>query len=128
MFSFFFFFFQAEDGIRDYKVTGVQTCALPIFAFLAPLRLLLYEKAPGIRAKDFFLSPKESDRILAAERCARWLARFHALAPRLGRVFFLNDHLISFKGCWRRLADLGLPFSDKARRLFGQLKTSAARA
>src|SRR2546427_6411091 len=28
----FFFFFQAEDGIRDLTVTGVQTCALPIFA------------------------------------------------------------------------------------------------
>src|ERR1022692_410976 len=28
----FFFFFQAEDGIRDYKVTGVQTCALPIYS------------------------------------------------------------------------------------------------
>src|SRR5216684_2915061 len=28
---FFFFFFQAEDGIRDVAVTGVQTCALPIF-------------------------------------------------------------------------------------------------
>src|SRR6266511_5153274 len=27
----FFFFFQAEDGIRDFHVTGVQTCALPIF-------------------------------------------------------------------------------------------------
>src|SRR5256885_12794598 len=27
------FFFQAEDGIRDYKVTGVQTCALPISGF-----------------------------------------------------------------------------------------------
>src|SRR5256885_11037103 len=27
-----FVFFQAEDGIRDYKVTGVQTCALPIFS------------------------------------------------------------------------------------------------
>src|SRR5207302_5109551 len=27
---FFFFFFQAEDGIRDFHVTGVQTCALPI--------------------------------------------------------------------------------------------------
>src|SRR5699024_11681469 len=26
-----FFFFQAEDGIRDRNVTGVQTCALPIF-------------------------------------------------------------------------------------------------
>src|SRR3989454_2840448 len=28
--SYVLFFFQAEDGIRDYKVTGVQTCALPI--------------------------------------------------------------------------------------------------
>ena len=27
----FFFFFQAEDGIRDHCVTGVQTCALPIY-------------------------------------------------------------------------------------------------
>src|SRR5256886_6838931 len=29
-----FFFFQAEDGIRDLTVTGVQTCALPIFVGL----------------------------------------------------------------------------------------------
>src|SRR5438046_5157140 len=28
---FIFFFFQAEDGIRDWSVTGVQTCALPIW-------------------------------------------------------------------------------------------------
>src|SRR5688572_31794095 len=31
LFVFFFFFFQAEDGIRDLTVTGVQTCALPIW-------------------------------------------------------------------------------------------------
>src|SRR2546426_11227243 len=31
----FFFFFQAEDGIRDYKVTGVQTCAFPIWVRVA---------------------------------------------------------------------------------------------
>src|SRR2546430_10536390 len=30
-----FFFFQAEDGIRDLTVTGVQTCALPISAQMA---------------------------------------------------------------------------------------------
>src|SRR5207302_6629481 len=29
------FFFQAEDGIRDFHVTGVQTCALPIFREMA---------------------------------------------------------------------------------------------
>src|SRR2546427_5744823 len=32
-----FFFFQAEDGIRDLTVTGVQTCALPISRVLATL-------------------------------------------------------------------------------------------
>ena len=31
--SVLFFFFQAEDGIRDYDVTGVQTCALPISGY-----------------------------------------------------------------------------------------------
>src|SRR5947207_7404309 len=34
--SLFFFFFQAEDGIRDHCVTGVQTCALPISLALTP--------------------------------------------------------------------------------------------
>src|SRR5260370_24378139 len=34
--SFLLFFFQAEDGIRDSSVTGVQTCALPISGGAAP--------------------------------------------------------------------------------------------
>src|SRR3989449_8384932 len=33
---YFFFFFQAEDGIRDVAVTGVQTCALPILSVAPP--------------------------------------------------------------------------------------------
>src|SRR5437762_13470003 len=40
---YFFFFFQAEDGIRDTSVTGVQTCALPI---CSPLR------QPGVDVKE----------------------------------------------------------------------------
>ena len=40
------FFFQAEDGIRDYKVTGVQTCALPIFLIvvrnIVPVKITLF--------------------------------------------------------------------------------------
>src|SRR5690606_40293292 len=32
LFDVLIFFFQAEDGIRDFHVTGVQTCALPIYA------------------------------------------------------------------------------------------------
>ena len=37
-----FFFFQAEDGIRDYDVTGVQTCALPI-SKESPGETIIYE-------------------------------------------------------------------------------------
>src|SRR5207253_6318300 len=39
----FYVFIQAEDGIRDGHVTGVQTCALPIFNFLL-LTLLTFQK------------------------------------------------------------------------------------
>src|SRR5437773_9293228 len=35
----YFFFFQAEDGIRDRDVTGVQTCALPIYGLDATFTL-----------------------------------------------------------------------------------------
>src|SRR5205807_6099561 len=42
-----YFFFQAEDGIRDYKVTGVQTCALPICTRLR------FSFAKGIQEPSF---------------------------------------------------------------------------
>src|SRR5882757_9673627 len=47
----FYFFFQAEDGIRDIGVTGVQTCALPIW--------LLRRRLPGHRG-----GPAGRDRVL----------------------------------------------------------------
>src|SRR5207253_5777182 len=44
------FFFQAEDGIRDGHVTGVQTCALPIsLAYRTPSSTCWPEAAPGAR-------------------------------------------------------------------------------
>src|SRR5690349_22515876 len=53
--SFFFFFFQAEDGIRDLYVTGVQTCALPIYPAL-PAFTLFYDGQP------FSAAPKSASR------------------------------------------------------------------
>src|SRR5256885_3870002 len=57
----FIFFFQAEDGIRDYKVTGVQTCALPISSDLA-------QRNEGTRSVDClpFAWTKEQSR---CDRC-----------------------------------------------------------
>src|SRR2546427_11705715 len=57
-----FFFFQAEDGIRDLTVTGVQTCALPICARSSgPRRPLAPDRAT-------LLGPHLRHRFLAAAR------------------------------------------------------------
>src|SRR2546430_7362351 len=48
LFADLFFFFQAEDGIRDLTVTGVQTCALPI-SLLAAGRLARRARMRGAR-------------------------------------------------------------------------------
>src|SRR6266540_6532931 len=47
----FFFFFQAEDGIRDRDVTGVQTCALPISLDLGVSRRDRAERRPHVQAR-----------------------------------------------------------------------------
>src|SRR5256885_12098446 len=67
-----FFFFQAEDGIRDYKVTGVQTCALPISGQLARARALLAHLAATrenyIMVDDDFQLPVVAARYLVDPR------------------------------------------------------------
>src|SRR2546430_3630250 len=46
------FFFQAEDGIRDLTVTGVQTCALPISLATEPKLLCLDEPTAGMSVTE----------------------------------------------------------------------------
>src|SRR5688572_32779504 len=53
----FFFFFQAEDGIRDLTVTGVQTCALPISSRNAIRSKWSARKPPARAARPRFRSP-----------------------------------------------------------------------
>src|SRR2546427_11749852 len=70
---FFFFFFQAEDGIRDLTVTGVQTCALPISSYnpgTGQLTLGIRSQQPHIHR--FLLSvmtklPEHKIRVIAPE-------------------------------------------------------------
>src|SRR5260370_23005365 len=56
----FFFFFQAEDGIRDSSVTGVQTCALPI----SPLRRQWPLRSPFV--SFCYFEPKQSPSEISA--------------------------------------------------------------
>src|SRR5438046_10377279 len=57
----FVFFFQAEDGIRDWSVTGVQTCALPIYENLLA-RHRLSDAHPAGWQRTTGAGPKDSHR------------------------------------------------------------------
>src|SRR5256885_7520195 len=65
------FFFQAEDGIRDYKVTGVQTCALPISmrAVIGLVSVNCRSRRPALTSKLISAGPRRSTALLAANRC-----------------------------------------------------------
>src|SRR5256885_4966388 len=68
-----FFFFQAEDGIRDYKVTGVQTCALPICSrFRAAACRSRRRPRSALRSREFQARARSSP---LQPRRARWLLR-----------------------------------------------------
>src|SRR5690349_22857252 len=83
----FFFFFQAEDGIRDLYVTGVQTCALPILPLepsievfrIARLSLVRFlEAADGqhaiveIELNILLVHPRSEERRVGKECRSRW--------------------------------------------------------
>src|SRR5256884_6801182 len=79
-----FFFFQAEDGIRDVAVTGVQTCALPILRRRAAPLLALEASARA--------SATPADAEFEAEELRRRLERaLNALPPRTRAAFVLRS-------------------------------------
>src|SRR5204863_8645335 len=72
----YIFFFQAEDGIRDLYVTGVQTCALPIFtsasvslgAFVQPEAELFRVADPSKIQVEAAINPSDIARLAAGDR------------------------------------------------------------
>src|SRR5690606_40628702 len=65
-----FFFFQAEDGIRDFHVTGVQTCALPIFSrteWVEENRDVVVRAAAAMLAANRYITdPANRDQVIEA--------------------------------------------------------------
>src|SRR3989449_5021716 len=76
------FFFQAEDGIRDVAVTGVQTCALPIFerAVADNLRVAMLANDPVHRLRIGFELPL---RLIVLDAAQFFLERLHFVTKAL---------------------------------------------
>src|SRR5688500_20125507 len=74
------FFFQAEDGIRDYKVTGVQTCALPISpGGIRPWRSSHSRNRSAV-------SKKSASRAASAEQSTTHAGAIKELSSKIGRA------------------------------------------
>src|SRR2546430_10784480 len=71
---FFFFFFQAEDGIRDLTVTGVQTCALPIWppVHLAEIGQSLLQRRESLLLAAAHVTDRSEERRVGKECRSRW--------------------------------------------------------
>src|SRR5207249_10212908 len=69
----YFFFFQAEDGIRDRNVTGVQTCALPISRSSTRIRA---EERVLMANPEYRTAMRSEERRVGKECRSRW-ARCH---------------------------------------------------
>src|SRR5438034_7716012 len=68
-----FFFFQAEDGIRDHCVTGVQTCALPISRRSYQARTSATRRSPWKSASTGLGDPERSEERRVGKECrSRW--------------------------------------------------------
>src|SRR5207248_7485471 len=86
LFFFFVFFFQAEDGIRDRTVTGVQTCALPIFPLYRGMKYkgMICDRC-GVKVTHSRVRRKRMGHIeLAAPVVHIWF--FKAMPSRLGTL------------------------------------------
>lgn len=94
-------------------------------AFLPDLNLVLQEFVEGKRARSVFLESDRTLRVEAAERCARWLARFQQCAPRLASEFPV-EHELALQSKWSgKIDETGVWFSDIAAPLSLELEKKA---
>src|SRR5437016_13480390 len=96
------FFFQAEDGIRDWSVTGVQTCALPISLFVArPIHAVpedlvsskFWLAAASYFVLTFIFAARSEERRVGKECRSRWQT-YHSKKKQKTdtREMTTNDH------------------------------------
>ena len=121
-------FFQTMQKVQKVGFGLHDEFSIPQpLAYLPSLRLLLQEKVEGPTAEEVFISGDERRRTETAERCALWLARFHALAPHVGPNSAPSDYLSSkrMRQCRSDLSNLDGSFAGKADRLHHLLEDAA---
>ena len=121
--------FQMMERVQEAGFGPHDEFSIPQpIAYLSSLRLLLQEKVEGPLADEIFKAGDEQTRAAAAERCGLWLAKFHALAPKVGSVSSAKDCLDTdlIQRCSREMTDLGGHLAEKAAWLLKGLEEASS--
>ena len=110
------------DAVWRAGFSADAECAIPQpLAYLSSLHIMLEEKVEGPPAMEVFLAGDADEQLATADRCGRWLARFHAAAPCLGDA---TDQL-RLERWTARIRPFGEPLASAAELLLRTLEGAA---
>ncbi len=92
-------------------------------AYLSSLHVLFEEKVQGRWAMEVFLNGSLDEQIASARHCGAWLARFHTVAPQLGKRDEPRELLPQISYWGERIKSFGEPFAGKCELLSRKLET-----
>ena len=121
--------FQAMKGVQQSGFGPQDQFSIPQpVGYASSLHCLLQEMVNGTLAVEIFKTGDELTRAAAAERCALWLARFHALAPKAGPISSPSDYSTSktMRRYSLKIANLVGRHAQKAAQLLHRLKDASA--
>ena len=114
--------FRTMDAVWRAGFSADAECAIPQpLAYLSSLHIMLEEKVEGPPAMEVFLAGDADEQLATADRCGRWLARFHAAAPCLGDA---TDQL-RLERWTARIRPFGEPLASAAELLLRTLEGAA---
>jgi len=97
-------------------------------AYLSSLNVLLEEKVQGTTAMELFLKTGVAEQRTTAYRCGAWLARFHTIAPRVGKITEPLEQLRRLRNLADDIKRFEEPFSKKCESLLRKLEGAVPEA
>ncbi len=118
--------YQVMERLRQVGFGSKAEFSIPApIAWLPSLQVLLQEKVEGTSVKDVFRQGDGQQCAAAAERCGRWLARFHTVAQASGRISEIERFLSSAERKCRLISGRGGPLARKSEQLLERLRYAA---
>ena len=117
--------FAAMESIVAAGFGSTAECAIPPpIAYLPSHHVLIEEKVHGPQAMEIFMGDDPDQHLPTAQRCGRWLGRFHMEAPRQGHLVEPKELIVLLRHWAHKIQAQGDPLASKAALLLRKLETA----